>query len=289
MALTAQQVTLWNANMTMTERDQSYLMRVANQDLIQSGATTWNVIHGTSLSTTTVNDAADITYGGLATTNTAITVNYDEIVPIIDYDTTQNGTTVQYLQRFAQDANLALINGLDSAAWAAAYAAAGSDFFEDGSSTAWQFTKDTCADIPAFFGKLDKAAKDLNWPEGKTRYIIGPSGFKEAIITYTGGKDSALGDNYLTSGLPNAFTYAGWTIMTSGLLTSAASVTHGIAGVVGEGIAAKTLIGAVPVESMRSEGRIGTLYRPRLRAAHKVYDSQFVIDINFNDTVVATS
>jgi hypothetical protein len=190
------------------------------------------------------------------------------------------------MEAYARNGAYQLMDDLDTAILAD-HASAGSNF--DNGGTDWQFTKDTCANIPAFFGKLTKAAKDLNWPSATPKWIIGPSGLQEAIITYTGGKDSALGDSVLTQGMNDAFMYAGWNVFISNNCDTVSTTEHGLAGMVGDGIALGIQVDPSSIETMRSEGRFGDLIRGRLKAGHKVYRSAGLIDVEFNSTTVATS
>ena len=287
MALDDIQRTLWVQEVLVAFRTTSYSARVANQNLIEAGANAWNVVTAGTMASADVNDASDISYAALSDTKAALTVGFDKDVPFIDYDTNQSQTSLDYLRVAMSDASAELIDALD-AYLLGQHGDCGSNF--DNGGTDWQFTKSTAAEIPAFFGKIDKAAKDLNWADSRQRYIIAPSGFKEAILTYTGGKDSSFGDSILTAGLPNAFTYGGWNVFISGNCTTVGSTTHGIAGLVGDGFAVKPLIDQVMgMESLRSEGRHATLYRPRLRAVADVYRSAALVDIEFNSTVVATT
>lgn len=287
MALDDIQRTLWIQEVLVAYRTTAYAARVANQNLVEMGANAWNVVTAGTMSAADVDDSGTITYSALSDTKVALTVGFDKDVPFIDYDTNQSQTNLDYLRVAMSDASAELIDELD-AYLLTQHGDAGANF--DNGGTDWQFTKSTCAEIPAFFGKLDKAVKDLNWADTRQKYIIGPSGFKEAILTYTGGKDSAFGDSVLTAGLPNAFTYGGWNIFISGNCETVSTTTHGIAGLVGDGFAVKPIIDQVTaMESLRAEGKHATLYRPRLRAVADVYRAAALVDIEFNSTVVATT
>ena len=286
MALDQIQRTLWVKEVLVAYRTMAYAARLANQNLVKKGANAWNVVTAGTMSSEDTNDAADITYGALSDTQVALSVGFDKIVPFIDYDTNGSQTNLDYLKVAMTDASAELVDALD-AYLLSQHGDCGSNF--DNATVDWQFTKTTCAEIPVFFGKLDKAVKDLNWADSKQRYIIAPSGFKEAIVTYTGGRESAFGDSVLTAGLPNAFTYGGWNVFISNNCTTVATTTHAIAGIVGDGFAVKPIIDqVVGMESGRAEGRLATWYRPRLRAVADVYRAAALVDIEFNSTVVAT-
>ena len=287
MALDDIQRTLWVKEVLMAYRTSAYAARLANHNLVEKGANAWNVVTAGTMSSGDVNDGADITYSALSDTKVALTVGFDKNVPFIDYDTNGSQTNLDYLRVAMTDASAELIDALD-AYILGQHADCGANF--DNGGTDWQFTKCTAAEMPAFWGKLEKAVKDLNWADSKEKYLIAPSGFKEAILTYTGGRESAFGDSVLTAGLPGAFTYAGWNVFISNNCTTVSTTTHGIAGIVGDGFAVKPLIDQVTgMESGRAEGRHATWYRPRLRAVADVYRSAALVDVEFNSTVVATS
>ena len=289
MALTKVQQELWANTMQALFETLTVAGRVVNRNVIaDTRADKWHITAASEVSVADVSDSTDITYDSLTDTVVEITPNFDKKFSLIDLDTNGVESAIDYMPTYLRRGAYKLTDALDEAILGN-YTAAGNDFFEDGASAAWQFTVSTCAEIPAFFGKLSKLAKDLDWPESAPKYIIAPSGFKEAILTYTGGRESALGDSDLTNGRSDMFVYGGFNIGISNNCTTASSVTHGLAGLVGDGIALGTQINPSSIESMRAESRFGTLYRGRMKAGHKVHRSSAVVDVEFNSTVVATS
>jgi len=286
MALSYVQKELW-ANTIVALFDETAVMaRLANRNLIMDTAgDKWHIVAASDVSVADVDDSADLTYDDLTDSDTEITVNFDKAFKLIDYDSNRVETTINYMPTYIRRGAERLSDALDTA-MLALHGSAGSNF--DNGGTDWQFTKTTCAEVPAFFGKLDKAAKDLNWPDASSKYLVAPSGFKEAVITYTGGKDSALGDSVLTQGRSNAFVYGGWNVFISNNCATVSSTTHGIAGLVGDGFALGVQVDPKSIEQMRAEGRFADLYRGRLRAGHNIYRSSAVIDVEYNSTVVAT-
>ena len=290
MAMTKVQQELWAKEIIALFETDLWATRVCNTNLIQgtgSNADIWHITAAAAVSTADVNDAVDLTYAATTDTETQVTVNFDKAFSLINYDTVKSEAAMNYFQTYAKRGAYQLMDDLDTDILLDSYAAAGTVF--DNGGTDWQFTKDTCAEIPAFFGKLSKVAKDNDWPSNMEKYAIVPSGMLEAIITYTGGKDSAFGDSVLTQGLNNAFVYAGWNIFVSNNCTTESSTTHGVAGLVGDGIALGMQIDPSSIESMRAEGKFGDLIRGRMKAGHKVYRSDSVVDIEFNSTVVSTT
>ena len=287
MALTKVQQELWANTMQALFETLTLVGRVANRNLIKdTRADVWHIVAASDVSVTDVDDTADLTFDALTDTEVQVTPNFDKAFSLIDLDTNKVESAINYMPTYLQRGAYKLVNALDTAVWGE-YANAGSTF--DNGGTDWQFTKDTAANIPAFFGKLSKAVKDLDWPEAAPKYLIGPSGFKEAILTYTGGRESALGDSDITQGRPDMFMYGGFNVGISNNLTTETSTTHGLCGLVGDGIALATQIDPSSIESFRTEGRFATAYRGRMKAGHKVHRSASVVDVEFNETVVATS
>ena len=287
MALTKVQQELWANGITALYETASIGERICNTDLIKdTQADKWHIVAAGDVDVSDVNDAADITYDAMTDTDTEVVPNYDKSFSLIDYDTNRVETSIDYAPTYIRRGGYKLMNGLD-AGILSVHGDAGSNF--DNGGTDWQFTKTTCAEIPVFFGKLSKAAKDLDWPEAQPRFLVVPSGFKEAILTYTGGRESALGDSDLTMGRPDAFVYGGFNCFISNNLTTVSTTLHGLCGLVGEGIALGKQINPSSMEQMRAESRLATLTRGRMKAGYKVYRSSALIDVELNSTVVATS
>jgi len=286
MALTKVQQELWANSIIATFETAIVTGRVVNRSVIaDTRADKWHITAASAVSVADVSDSTDITYEDLTDTDTEVTVNFDKSFSLIDYDSNKVETAINYMPTYIRNGAYQLADALD-ASILADHASAGSNF--DNAGTDWQFTKTTCAEIPVFFGKLAKAVKDLDWPESQPRYLIVPSGMKEAILTYTGGRASALGDSDLTQGRPDAFVYGGFNCFISNNCTTVSTTTHGLCGLVGDGIALGVQVNPASMEMMRAEGRYADLYRGRMRAGHKVYRSAAVVDVELNSTVVAT-
>jgi hypothetical protein len=287
MALSYVQKELWANTILALFPEMLVADRIANTNVIaDSRADKWHITAASDVSVADVSDAADLTYDDVTDTDTEVTVNFDKAMKLIDYDSNKVETSINYMPTYIRRGAERLADALDAAVLSV-HGDAGSNF--DNGGTDWQFTKDTCAEIPAFFGKLSKACKDLNWPEASQKYLVVPSGFKEAILTYSGGRESALGDSDITSGRNDAFVYGGFNVFISNNLTTVSTTDHGLCGIVGDGIALGKQIDPASVEMMRAEGRFADLYRARLRAGYKVYRDTALIDVELNSTTVATS
>ncbi len=266
--------------------ESAWMNRLINRNIATGQGDTWHIIGAGDVSVADVDDDADLTYDELTDTDTQLTVNFDKSFQFIHKDTDKLGTNTNPIPTYARRGAERLIDAWDTSILAD-HASAGSNF--DNGGTDWQFTVTTAAEIPVFFAKLEKAVVDLNWPDAAEKYIVAPSGFKEAILTYTGGRATDLGDSALTQGLNNAFTYGGFNVFISNNCNTVSTTTHGLCGLVGNGIAGTVQVDPNSIEQMRAEGRFADLYRGRMRGGHKVYKTDALVDIEFNSTVVATS
>ena len=285
--LTNAQRQTWAKTIIATLKEKAISMSLINTNLQEMGSATWKIVSAGSLSSADVSDSVAIEYQGLSDSLTTVTTNFDKRVAWIDLDTDGVSTDIAYLTEFVAQSSNTLAGDWDTAVFGV-YGDAGTDFYSSG-TTAWQFTLATCANIPAFFAKLAKVAKDNNWPDGDN-YIVGPSGLKEAILTYSGGRATPLGDNIIGSATvaKDAMRFMGFNVFFSNRLTTDTNIM-GLAGPMGDGIAGAAVTNPNSITSMPAESQEGTLYRARLRGGYKVYRSAAVAAVHFNTTVVATS
>ena len=114
-------------------------------------------------------------------------------------------------------------------------------------------------------------------------------GFKEAMDLYFGRRETAMGDQLLLLGA-QGFMFNGWNVKWTNNLTDDGSAIHGIATMIGDGIALGVQIEPEDIEEVgRAEGDLATLVRARVAAGSIVYEADRVIDVEFDSTVVATS
>ena len=286
MALSSIQQTLWAKQMIALLKTKLISAQIANTNLVKGNANQWNIVAAGDVSTGDYSEDVDITYAESSDSKVSITPNIDKYVGLLVKDTDLKQTDIDWLPIMVERATYKLLKDLDTGVLGV-YGDAGSDFFEDGASADWQFTVTTAAEVPVFFAKLTKAADDLDWPD-QGRYVVGPSGFGEALATYTGSRASGLGDTSLMRGV-QGMDFMGWKVFISNNCTTVSTTTHGLAGIIGDGIALGMQVNPSDVESQRAESRFGDLVRTRLKGAYKVYRSTTLIDVNFNSTVVATS
>jgi len=287
MALSYVQKEVWANGIIALFETTTVAGQVVNRNVIaDTRADKWRIVAASDVSVDDVSDSTDLSYDDVTDTETEVTVNFDKAFTLVDYDSNKVETDMDYMSTYIKRGAYKLTDALDEGVFGV-HGDAGSNFYLSG-TTDIQFTAATCAEIPVFFGKLAKAVKDLDWPESQPKWLAVPSGFKEAILTYTGGRESALGDSTLTAGRSDAFVYGGFNCFISNNLTTVSTTTHGLCGLVGDGIALGVQVSPDSIEQMRAEGRFADLYRGRMRAGYKVYRSAALVDINLNSTVVGT-
>jgi len=287
MAMTAIQQEKWASTIDVFLETMTVAGQVADTNLVLEGSDKWHIITPTDVSTFAVNDAVDITYSETTDSDTEVTKNFDQGFGLIVPDTVKMQSQGAWEQAYAMNGAYQLSSDLD-VAFLANHASAGTDFDEAG--TDWQFTKDTCAEIPAFFAKLRKHLRDQKVDGLGMPYIVGPTGFGEAIDTYVGGRESAYGDQVLLAGGQRAFTFNGFRVFVSNNCDTVSTTTHGLSGVMNYGYALGKYTSPQTIENVgRAEGRWADLIRGRTAAGYKVYRSAAVVDVEFNSTVVATS
>ncbi len=288
MAMTAIQKEKWAMEIIAQLEVMHVASRVCNTDVVMQGADKWHIVAAGDVTVFDVDDNADITYSDTADSETVITKNYDKGFGLLIKDTDRMQTDYNYERIFARRGAYKLGQALD-VQLLQEYENAGDDFYITG-TTPWQFTKATCVEVPAFFAQLLKLLRDNEVDGLGMPYVIGPTGFGEAIDTYTDGRETALGDQHLLAGGQRMFTFGGFLVFISNNCTTVSTVTHGLAGIIGDGIGLGTYVDPELIELVgRAEGRWGDLVRGRLAAGEKVYRDEAVIDVNFNETVVATT
>ena len=285
MAMTNIQQELWAQTLKTLLEDKLIARQICDTNIVKGAGDTWHIITMGEVSSANYSDAVPITYAATDDANTSITNQVDEVVPLVIHDSVKKQTTINWVDSYITRGSYVLNKKIETGVLGL-YGSAGNDFYESG-TTPWQFTVTTCADVGPFFAKLNKLATELNWPN-QGRYIVGPSGFQEACMTYLGNRATGVGDRVIVGGV-EGLSIGGFTVFFSNNCTTGSSVTHGLAGVMGDGIALGIDIDPSQVEMMRAEGAYADLVRMRARAAYGVYRSSTLVDVNFNETVVALS
>ena len=288
MALTAIQRELWAAQLDAFLTTMTVAGSVCDGNVTPSldGGDTWHIVTPSDVTPFSVADGSDITYSVPTDADTSLTKNFDQGFALLELDTNvmQSGNA-GWIQAFAQNGAYQLANALDTAILA--NHANFTDFYLSG-TTAIQFTTATAAEVPVFFAKLRLALRDAKVDNLGMPYIVGPTQFGEALDTYNAQRATPYGDEVTLAGGQRAFTYQGFRVYISNNCATAATVTHGMAGISGYGQALGKYVKPEMLEDLgRAESRYGNLYRGRLAAGYKVYRTAAVLDVNFNSNVVA--
>lgn len=246
-----------------------------------------DTLHILGLGTLTDNDygAGNITYEDITDTDTTLLIDKSRYVAFKDEDAEKAKTNVDYMTELMTDMGYQLGDYWDGLVMAE-YANAGLDSYSTG-TTAWEITNGTAANLPALMGGIKRQLKAANAPAGDV-YFIAPPEIEEAITLYFGSKGpgSDYSDQY-SQNANYAGRFFGVNVFSSNNCVTASSVTHGLAGVVGTSIALADDV--ITDEAIRLEGRIATGYRALSIGGIKTYRSAISIDVNLNETVIATS
>jgi len=231
-------------------------------------------------------DESNITYEDITDSSLKLEIDKSRYVAFKSEDAARAKTSIEKLTEIVTDAGYQMGDYWDALVMAE-YANAGLDSFSDGSSTAWQITASTAANIPALFGALKRQLKKANAPRGDI-YFVAPPEIEEAITLYFGNKgpSSVMSDNYVQNANYMGRLFGVQTFISNNLVTGS-SVTHGLAGVVGTSIALANDI--ITDEKLRLEGRIADGQRILSIGGIKTYRDAISIDVNLNETVIATS
>lgn len=228
-------------------------------------------------------DANNITYSDISDAQSQLLIDKQRYVAFKDEDSNKVLTNVQYLGELLTDAGHQIGDYFDGLVMAE-YANAGLDSYATG-TTDWQVTVTTAANIPQMFASLRRQLRVANAPAGEV-YFVAPPEIEEAINIYFGGKAaSAKADDVLTNGF--AGKYLGVNLFITNNCTTETSSTHGLAGVMGSSIACANDV--ITDEGIRLEGRIATGHRMLGLGGVKTFRSAISIDVNLNETVIATS
>ena len=240
-----------------------------------------------SMGTLTANAYADdnITYEALTDSKTQLVIDTEYYTAFKDEDAERNNISVSYLTEVMTDQAYQHADKWDIKVMGE-YANAGLNSYSTG-TTAWQITATTAGNLPALMGSLKRQLKKANAPAGPV-YFIAPPEIEEAITLYYGanGAKSQFSDQFAQNANYMG-KYFGVELFISNNCQTATSVTHGLAGVIGTSIALANDV--VTDESLRLEGRIANGYRALSIGGVKTYRPAISIDVNLNETVIATS
>ena len=240
-----------------------------------------------SIGTLTDNQYGDdnITYEALTDSKVQLVIDQEQYVAFKDEDAERNNISVNYMTEVMTDMGYQLGDFWDNKIMAE-YANAGLDSYATG-TTDWQITATTAANLPALMGSLKRQLKVANAPAGDI-YFVAPPEIEEAVTLYFGSKGPAsqYSDQYAHNA-NYAGKFFGVQLFISNNCVTETSSTHGLAGVVGTSIALANDV--ITDEALRLEGRIANGYRALSIGGVKTYRPAISIDVNLNETVIATS
>ena len=165
------------------------------------------------------------------------------------------------------------------------YGDAGLDSYETG-TTAWQLGA-TGGDFPKLIASLHRQLDDAKAPKSG-RFLTLDSQGMEAARLYINSKDTMWGDEVGKRGVVGEF--MGMSLIHSLNHTTEAgspNVIHGLCGTLKDNIACAVQISPSTIESLRLEGSFGTGIRARAKFGAVVYRPATLIDVNYNETLLA--
>jgi len=283
MAIQYAQQELWANTIVELLKKSLRAVAVANTNVVQTA--TGDKMHIVGMSDVTVADTPAVgtalTYAQATDTDTEFTYNVDKAFAINAPDKDVRQTSINWQQMYAQRGAYKLAEAVDAAVFSD-HASWTTNSYETG-TTEWTLGTDGSG-VPTLFSSLNKQMNDLNLPS-VGRYVVLPSNGIQAIELYLGSKGTQLGDVASSNGYKGKL--HGLDVYHSNNLTSATSVTHGLAGVAGDGIAYGQQINPQDIEVMRDKDEFSNFIRGRVLAGYKVYNGARCIDVNLADTLLA--
>ncbi len=282
MAIDAQKQELWSATISELLKKSLRAAAIANTNVVNTSTGDKMHIVGMSdvavASTPAVGSA--LTYAEATDSDTEFTYNVDQYFAINAPDKDIRQTTINWQQIYAQRGAYKLAEAVDAAVFSD-HASWTTDSYETG-TTEW--TLGTAgAQVPELFASINAQMNDLNMAS-EGRYIVLPTNGIQAIELYLGSKGTQLGDVVSTNGYKGKL--HGLNVYHSNNLTSATSVTHGLAGVAGDGIAYGQQINPSDIEMLRDKDEFSNFIRGRVLAGYKVYEGARCIDVNLADALL---
>jgi hypothetical protein len=224
----------------------------------------------------------NITYAAAADTDNTLLVNTDYYGAVKIEDDTARQSPIDIMPVYARDIARKLAEQWEADGLAAAYAAAGLNSFETG-TTDWQLGA-AGADVPAMLTGINKLLDDNGAPRAG-RYIILPTIAIQALTLYAASRATNFGDASSLNGYVGRM--FGFDVYTSNKCPVVSTTVHGVAGVKGDGIAGAVAIPPTEVEEIRLEGRFASGVRARALYGWKVYRPTVLVDVNLNTTLLA--
>jgi len=276
---------VWSNEMTLLLEKALVAAQIANRSVAGEVSGKGDTLHIIGQGDVSVDDYPDyggITYDDTTDTDTELVINIDKYFGLKFEDKANIQAAFDFKDPYVTRAVYKLKDAIDTQTLAE-YESAGIVYDEGG--TDWQFTKDTVAEVPAFFAGLHKEFDEAN-ASTIGRYLIAPPTAIEAFRLYFALRGTSLGDTVLMNGFVH--NVMGIDVYMSNNCTAASTTVHGLAGVKGDSIAYAQQIDPDSIENLRSEGRFADLVRGRVLAGIKTYRSATLVDVEFNATTIAT-
>ena len=228
-------------------------------------------------------DSSNITYTDPTDSTEDLLIDKAQYVAWKVEDNVKAKTNVAFESELLLDAGHQLADYWDALGMAE-YENASLDSYSTG-TTDWQFTNATAANIPAFYAAIRRQLKNAKAPMGQA-FVIGTPELEEATNLYFGGKlASAKADDVVTNGFAGKF--FGVNLYTSLNCVTVDTTDHGLAGIEGTAIALADDV--ITDEGIRLEGRIATGHRMLTVGGIRTFRPAISIDVNLNETTIATS
>lgn len=275
---------VWRKVVLASLRESLVFRTVANTNFKQEVWGMGDTLHILSLGNLADADysTGNITYTDPTDSTVDLLIDKSRYVAWKDEDNVKAKTNVNYQNELLLDAGHQLADYWDALGMAE-HANAGLTSNDNGSD--WQFTNQTAANIPEMFAAIRRQLKTANAPAGKPFLIATPE-VEEAVLLYYGGKlASDKADQVVSNGLAGNF--FGVNLYVSNNCENETSTDHGLAGIEGTAIALADDV--ITDEPIRLEGRIATGHRVLSIGGIKTYRSAISIDVEINDTTIATS
>jgi len=269
--------TLKNTLVAESVCDMSYNSEVANE------GDTIHILKHAAVADAAYPASSNITYNALSDATSDLSINVKRYMAFEVPDLDKVQSKPEFVAKATANGAYDIADHFD-ALLLGEYANASIDSFEDDSSTAWQFTFQTAADVPALFAQLRRKLQGANAPMGARPFLIGPPELCEAVDLFYGGKMTQPND-VLRNGFKGSF--FGIDLYVSNNCTTASSVTHGLAGVTAQSIA--LVYQLKKMEALRLEGRFSDGVRALVVGGLKTSRPEILIDVNLNSNVIADS
>ena len=276
---------VWRKTVLAALRESLVFRSVANLKFKQEVWGMGDTLHILSLGALADDEygSGNITYSDPSDSTVDLLIDKAQYVAWKVEDSVKAKTNVAFESELLLDAGHQLADYWDALGMAE-YANAGLDSYETG-TTDWQFTKDTCADVPQFFAAINRQLKNAKAPAGQS-FVIGTPELEEAVNIYFGNKlASAKADDVVTNGFSGKFFRTN--LYTSLNCANETATDHGLAGIEGSGIALADDV--ITDEGIRLEGRIATGHRMLTVGGIRTFRPAISIDVNLNETTIATS